>query len=372
MLQSESITPQSVVKFIVGVAAVATVLWLFWYFSTVVVYILVSALLAIMFRPLVDYLASLKIKSWAVSRDAASVVTLFAIWLLFGALFSAILPLVFSKFYQLTSIDMSSVLSSIEEPVAYVQHSIQHLFSLPESNVDLTTSLSKWVGEVVDIRSLNSAVSSVVSLAVSSVITFFSISFITFFFLRDDDLFLAMVESIFPERYGENVSRAINSITYLLSRYFVGLVCESFIIATLISVVLICFGMVAHDAFFIGVVMGVLNVIPYAGPFLGLCFSIFLGVVSPIESSTVVETVVTIAGSILVVKGLDDFILQPTLYSERVKAHPLEIFIVILMSGYVAGIVGMLLAIPSYTVLRVFAKEFFSQFSLVRKLTKEL
>ncbi|MDE7123843.1 MAG: AI-2E family transporter, partial [Alistipes sp.] len=75
---------------------------------------------------------------------------------------------------------------------------------------------------------------------------------------------------------------------------------------------------------------------------------------------------------LLILKGMDDFVLQPTLYSERVKAHPLEIFLVILIAGSVAGILGMLLAIPSYTVLRVFAKEFFSQFRLVRQLTDKI
>lgn len=86
---------------------------------------------------------------------------------------------------------------------------------------------------------------------------------------------------------------------------------------------------------------------------------------------TVGHTAVVIIGSLLILKGLDDFVLQPTLYSSRVKAHPLEIFLVILIAGSLAGILGMLLAIPSYTVLRVFAKEFFSQFSLVRKLTEK-
>ena len=84
------------------------------------------------------------------------------------------------------------------------------------------------------------------------------------------------------------------------------------------------------------------------------------------------ERLSVIAGSLLIIKGFDDFVLQPTLYSERVKAHPLEIFLVILIAGSLAGILGMLLAIPSYTVLRVFAKEFFSQFRLVRKLTEKI
>ncbi|MBQ5596648.1 MAG: AI-2E family transporter, partial [Rikenellaceae bacterium] len=64
--------------------------------------------------------------------------------------------------------------------------------------------------------------------------------------------------------------------------------------------------------------------------------------------------------------------LQPVLYSNRVKAHPLEIFIVILIAGNLAGVVGMLLAIPSYTVIRVFAKEFFNNFRLVQALTENL
>ena len=81
---------------------------------------------------------------------------------------------------------------------------------------------------------------------------------------------------------------------------------------------------------------------------------------------------IVICCTLFCIKGFDDFVLQPTIYSERVKAHPLEIFLVILMAGYMAGIVGMLLAIPSYTVLRVLAKEFFSEFALVQKLTQNI
>jgi predicted PurR-regulated permease PerM len=65
-------------------------------------------------------------------------------------------------------------------------------------------------------------------------------------------------------------------------------------------------------------------------------------------------------------------LLQPLIYSSSVKAHPLEIFFVILIGGSLAGIAGMLLAIPVYTVLRVIAREFFSKFRLVNKLTKDI
>lgn len=369
---TDTLTLQGIVRFVIGFTTVALVLFLLWYFSDVVVYILISAILAIMFRPMVNMISGMRVKSWIVPRGVAALVTLLAIWIIFGLVFSALLPLIFSKVYQLTNLDFSSVLRSIEEPVLYVQHSIQKLLSLPESDINVEQSLIQWGRNVVDFSAVNNAFSSVIGVIASGVITFFSVSFITFFFLKDDNLFFSMVTAVFPSKYSDNVLRALNSITKLLSRYFVGLLFESFLIACAVSIAMICWGMNTSDAIFMGVVMGVMNVVPYAGPFMGVCFSLFLGIITPIEGMGIGNTVSVILGSILIIKGMDDFLLQPTLYSERVKAHPLEVFIVILLSGYVAGIVGMLLAIPSYTVIRVFAKEFFSQYSLVQKLTKEL
>ena len=161
-------------------------------------------------------------------------------------------------------------------------------------------------------------------------------------------------------------------MTVLLARYFTGILSESLLLTIAVTLVMMAFGMKAADAGFIGLIMGVMNVVPSAGPLIGGVVSVFVGIVSPIEGMSVGHTAFVIAGSLLILKGMDDFILQPTLYSERVKAHPLEIFLVILIAGSLAGILGMLLAIPSYTVLRVFAKEFFSQFRLVRKLTEKI
>ena len=209
-------------------------------------------------------------------------------------------------------------------------------------------------------------------MVISSVIAIFSISFITFFFLKEEGLFYAMVTAVFPEHYHENITRALDSVTLLLGRYFTGILSESLLLMIAVSLVMMAFGMKTADAAFIGLIMGIMNVVPYAGPLIGGILSVLVGIVTPIADQPVGHTVLVIVCSLLVIKGMDDFILQPTLYSERVKAHPLEVFLVILIAGSLAGILGMLLAIPSYTVLRVFAKEFFSQFSLVRKLTEKI
>jgi predicted PurR-regulated permease PerM len=69
---------------------------------------------------------------------------------------------------------------------------------------------------------------------------------------------------------------------------------------------------------------------------------------------------------------IDNVVFQPVIFSNSVKAHPLEIFVVVLIAGFAAGIPGMLLGIPAYTVLRVFAREFFYGFKAVQRITSSL
>ena len=345
------LTPPTLARYTVGLLIAVAVAFLMWYFRSIVVYILVSALLAIIFKPLVGRLARLRIRGWHLPRWAAALATLILIWVLFVVACTLFVPLVFDKLYQFATLDFGSVLRSVEEPIARMQEYLHDLFALPDERFSLTDSLIQWFKSIFDYDTINTAFSSIVSLTLSAVIAFFSVSFITFFFLKDDELFLSMLKAPFPERVHGNIERAMSSVSQLLMRYFTGILSESCILMIVISVTMIFFGMRTQDAFFIGLIMGV---------------------VTPIEGMTTGHTMFVIAGSLLIIKGFDDFVLQPTLYSERVKAHPLEIFIVILIAGSLAGIVGMLLAIPSYTVLRVFAKEFFSQFRLVQKLTEKI
>jgi len=367
-----TVTSQTLTKFIVGAAATAAVLFVVWYFSSIVAYILVSAVLAVIGCRFVGMLVRLRIGGRAVPRWLAALVTLLLFWAVFAAICSLFVPLVINKLYQLSTLDFRAVVASVEEPIVRAQNYLDTIFDIPGSEFSMPEAISSTLREVVNVDSVNTLFSSALGITFSSLIAFFSISFITFFFMKDDGLFYSMVTAMFPERLQQSVTRALDSITVLLSRYFTGILTESIILMIVISMVMMLFGMKTDNALLIGLIMGVMNVIPYAGPLIGGIISIFIGIVSPIAGCTAMHTTAIIACSLFCIKGFDDFVLQPTIYSERVKAHPLEIFLVILLAGYMAGILGMLLAIPSYTVLRVLAKEFFSQFSLVQKLTQKI
>lgn len=367
-----NVTPQAVLRWAVGLIITAVVIAAVWYFRQVVVYILVSAVLAIMGRPLVNALTSIRCGRFAVPRWLASLVALMVIWGLLVALVWLVVPLLLGKVYELSQLDLHAVLTDVEGPLMHVQEFLSNILAIPEGQFSLSDVLVTTLRDALNYNTINTAFSSILELCMSAVVVFFSVSFITFFFMKEEQLFNTMVISVFPERYSENVARALNKVATLLSRYFTGLLIESIILLCVISLVLILFGMNVSTAIFIGAIMGILNVIPYAGPAIGGCVAMFIAIVSPISGVSIGHTVAIVVGTLMVVKAIDDFVIQPVLYSSRVKAHPLEVFIVILMAGYAWGIVGMFVAIPSYTVLRVFAKEFFSEWSLVRKLTEQV
>jgi predicted PurR-regulated permease PerM len=142
---------------------------------------------------------------------------------------------------------------------------------------------------------------------------------------------------------------------------------------TLITLGLLIFGV--ENALLIGFFGGVMNIIPYVGPIIGSCIGIMLGITSILVQGSydlLLPEFLKLAGVFLAVNFIDNNILVPYIYSNSVKAHPLEIFFVIIMGGSLAGILGMLLAIPVYTLLRVIARQFFHQFRIVKKLTRQI
>jgi predicted PurR-regulated permease PerM len=142
---------------------------------------------------------------------------------------------------------------------------------------------------------------------------------------------------------------------------------------TLITIFLSILGV--KNALLIGFFGGLMNIIPYLGPVIGAILGIIIGITTNLSLGIYTDLLILsaqIAGSFVVANLIDNLVLQPLIYSNSVKAHPLEIFLVIMLGASLAGIPGMILAIPSYTVLRIIAKEFFNGLRVVQKLTERI
>lgn len=361
-------------RYIIAAVITAIVVFLVWYFSNVVTYILISAVLAIIGKPLTDLLTGLHLgrSKLRIPKSIAALITLIVIWLVVIGLFWLFVPTLFQKINEFSSLNVSQIVASFQDPLLAVEHFIESVFSIPDQDFSLMESIANQFKPLLNVDVINNLLSSIVGTIGSLLVAIFSVSFITFFFLKESNLFYEMVIIMFPKKYEENISRALDSITNLLIRYFTGIVAESSIMTILVSIGLLIFGFPWHDALIIAMFVGVLNVIPYLGPIIGIAIGIFIGVVGSPSELSVFALMLRIGGTILVAQGIDNFLLQPLLYSQRAKAHPLEIFLVILIAGSIAGVVGMLLAIPAYNVIRVFAKEFFYNFRVVQKLTENI
>jgi predicted PurR-regulated permease PerM len=205
------------------------------------------------------------------------------------------------------------------------------------------------------------------------VIAIFSIFFISFFFLREQGLFVDFIKTLTPRIYEEQSVKVVDETSHLLIRYFVGILFQAIIITTLVSFGLLAMGI--KNALLIGFFAGILNVIPYIGPLVAAGIGVLITISSNLEGSFYDQLVPNLTKLLVVfvlVRFIDDVFLQPKIFSKSVKAHPLEIFLVVMIGAKVGGVVGMLLAIPFYTAARVFGKIFLSEFKIIQKLTGHL
>jgi predicted PurR-regulated permease PerM len=346
-----------------------------WFFRIIVVYILVSGVLSIMGRPLVDLFCRIRFRKWSFPRSLSALITLMIIWGMIILFFAIFIPLVTTQINYLSTIDSEKIVMLVEGPLKKLEMLFRILNKEITNNWSLQEYIVSKVAGVLNINMIQNFMSSMVSTLGNLIIGIFSITFITFFFLKDQHLFFESILMWVPDRYTDNVTRALYSIKKLLTRYFIGIVIQSTCIMILITLGMTIAGIDFQQALVMGLILGILNVIPYVGPWLGLFIAIIMGVASHMNQdfTTVVIPLVTYMILVEAITHLiDNIVFQPVIFSNSVRAHPLEIFVVVLASGFAAGIPGMIFGIPGYTVLRVFAREFFYNFKAVQKITSSL
>lgn len=359
---------QTFLKYLVRVLLVALACFILWYFSTVFGYIAVSLVLLLICKPLKKCIDRIHIGKHQMPSALSAVFCLIVIWTIILAISFAVIPLLLQKISQIGNLDLHATFYNISAPFQSFAKSCSMLFTNGEQNINMHDILLDFAKEFLDLSKMETALANIVNLGFESLMFVFSVSFITFFFLKDSGIVRTIFFAIFPEKNRENVINALETTSRLLSRYFTGILVEALMIAVVLLTCLTIFGMPLSDAAFIAFTMGLMNIIPYAGPLIGSILAVFIGLISPIPCYGVNGTIILTIAIVLVVKGIDDFILQPVIYSGRVNAHPLEVFIVILFAATLGGIIGMLLAVPLYTVLRVFLYEFFPENHLVKSI----
>ncbi len=363
-------------KYLLIALSIALIGFLAWYFKSIIIYIAAAVVVALIGRPLMKLLKKIHIKKFRMPSWLAAIITIVIILGIFFSLFFLLTPLISQIVQQTESINLEDVGSHISRPLSKFNAFIIRTFPGVDENFRIEMYALNEVKNMLSISTFSSIFTSITSFIIDFGIAIFSIVFISFFLLVDEGLLTNLLTSIFADKYEESIRRASNSISNLLTRYFLGISVESLCIALLNGIGLIFIAkMDTTLAIVLAFLSGFFNIIPYVGPLAGDILAVIMGLfthsTSGLNSSLGIYLLVILA-IFICAQLIDNYVFQPFIYSSSVKAHPLEIFIVILLAGHIGGILGMFIAIPSYTVLRVIASEFLPRFKFVQKLTKNL
>lgn len=359
-----------IVKVIGGLLIIAGLIYMVWRFSFLIVYILIAAAISFIGQPIVRFLDKLHIRKFKISHGINSFIALLFLIACFSSLFAVFVPLILQQAETIAQIDIDKLTAQLEGPLANLQTQLTNLGVIPQGET-LATFLTEKAKSLVDLASIGSLMNGVLGIAGSLFVDIFSVVFIAFFFMKDENMFSEMVMAIPPEKHVKATEKVLKDSKMLLHRYFIGVTIEILGGMTLITLGLLILGV--PNALLLGFFGGLMNIIPYVGPILGTALGLVLGLTNAMATgdfASLLPLILKIAGVFIVVHELDTNLFQPWVYASSVKAHPLEIFFAIIIGGSLGGIIGMLVAVPSYTVIRVIAHEFFSNFRMVKKLTE--
>jgi predicted PurR-regulated permease PerM len=346
--------------------------YLVWRFSFLIVYILIAAIVSIIGHPLVRSLDRIRIGKLKMPHSISTLITLLFLLTCFLSLFAIFLPLILQEAQTISKLDLNNITTQLKGPLRWIQDQLNWLGLLQPGHT-LQQLIAEKAKNMVSMTNLTSFLNGLLGFAGSFFIDLFSIVFIAFFFLKDDHMFEDMVLLLVPEKHAEATQKVLHDSKKLLMRYFIGVCIEVIGGMTLITLTFVMLGV--ENALLLGFFAGLFNIIPYVGPIFGSITALALGLTEALargELSSLNSLTLILVGVIFAVHYLDTMLFQPIIYSNSVKAHPLEIFFAIIIGGSLGGIVGMLIAVPCYTILRVIAREFFSKFRVVQELTKNL
>lgn len=357
-------------KYIALVVGLLVLGWLVYYFQNIVAYVLISWVLSMIGQPLMKFFQSkIRIGRFKAGASISAVLVLLCYFVIASLLIYMFVPLIAQQARNLSEVRYDQIAQTLAEPLTQLNDWLGRLGFVEgsESPSDqIVNSLKDWY----DPSMIGNFFGSLLGIAGNLLFSLFSIIFITFFFLKEQGLFTSFIVALAPNKYETEIRATLDKITNLLTRYFGGILIQVTIITLIVSIALSLLGV--ENALLIGFFAALINVIPYLGPIMGAAFAVILTISSNLDM-TFADQLLPLILKVVMVFGfmqmVDNFVLQPFIFSNSVLAHPLEIFIVILMGAKINGITGMVLAIPFYTVIRVVARTFLSEFHLVQKLT---
>ncbi|SHH10126.1 Predicted PurR-regulated permease PerM [Flavobacterium micromati] len=363
-MTTSKIISNGILRALLTIAVVMIALFFLYKIQSVLIYLLVALILTLIGNPFLDFFK----RRLKFNHVFATIAVLVIYILVISGFIMLIVPLILSQGENLSLLNIASIENKIillinQITVFLESHHIDSAQLLQEANITSKVNLN-FIPNFLNVL-LGTISSFGVGLG--------SVLFITFFFLKDRRIFILGARKLIPNSHEDQILNSLEKTNHLLSRYFIGLLFQLSIVFLLYLIVLFIFGI--PNALIIALLCAVLNIIPYIGPLIASFLAALLTMLSNLGSdfqSEILPTTIYVLIGFWIVQLIDNNLSQPIIFSNSVSSHPLEIFLVILSAGFLFGILGMIIAVPLYTIIKVTGKEFFPENTVIKLLTKDI
>lgn len=361
---TSKIIANGIVRAVIVLLLLALLLYFLYQIQTVLIYLVIALLITLIGNPIVEFFKN----NLKFTHTLATMATLSLFLMITIGVLLLFIPLITSQGHNLSLLNTAE----IEQNTIKLLQQINTFFESHHINTRKYISLEVITSKInfgIIPNFLNGLLSAISSFGMGLA----SVLFITFFFLKDRLLFIRNVRKLIPESHKVQILNSFEKTYLLLSRYFLGLVVQLCIVFVLYLIVLLVFGI--PNPIVIAFLCALLNIIPYLGPLIGSVLAALLTMMSYLGNdfaSVILPTTLYVLLGFWIVQLIDNNVSQPMIFSKSVSSHPLEIFLVILIAGFLFGILGMVIAVPLYTILKVIGKEFFPNNKTIQLLTKNI
>jgi predicted PurR-regulated permease PerM len=339
------------------VLLVAAVGFLTWYFLNIVIFIIVAAVIAIIGTPLVDLLDRIRIWKFKFPHFLSVTLTLMLILALFLGMFALFIPLVIKEAQLIRTIDGTQLMAHYDQEMRHLQYMINQYGLMPKG-MTLEKSMKEAILKFIDFDFFSNVLTSLISFTGTFFFNLFSVAFLSFFFLMDPAMLPRAILLFTPKAYEEQVINVMFKSRALLSRYFIGLILQ--IAANIITYSLALYLVGVPNPLVIGFFTGVIIIIPYIGGIISMIMGLLIGLTGIValgDYSLLMPMALKIIIAMFIVQTIDNNIFAPFIQGKSVKAHPVEVFIVVIAAASLGGIIGMVVAVPAYGFLKIVVHE---------------
>jgi predicted PurR-regulated permease PerM len=192
---------------------------------------------------------------------------------------------------------------------------------------------------------LSSRLTGVFSIVTSVVTVIVTVPFIVFYLLKDSEGASKGLVRYLPYFQAAETRKILKDMDEALSSYIQGQAIVSFIVGVMIYIGYLIIGI--KYSLILAIVAMLTNVIPFLGPFLALVPAVIVGfTMSPFMALKVILVVI-------VVQQIDGNVSSPLIMGRKLDVHPLTIILILLVAGNLAGLIGMIVAVPAYAIIKV-------------------